>query len=251
MARPNNKAEFTQLIRRKLGEPIISIEVTEDQFDDVIDMAIEFYCQNVYEGSKTSTYVFDIATGTLEYDLASSIPNLFAVTDILSPYGFDNSMFPTQYGFTKDDVDFLFSLGKLEGNSLVDYSIAMQNISAVNKMIVPKTSWDFNYNTGLLRFGSQPSMTKAVASCTILLDYDGSGSGKYWSNNLLTEYTTALAKIQWGQNMKKFSSMSIPGGGEINAQGIFDEGMAEKERIETEVKENLFYSPEAFTPVLA
>ena len=254
MSRPKNKQEFTNFIKRKLGEPFVQIEVSPEQFDDIIDQALLFYTENIFEGQKNKILILDTVSGQLEYNLGQQINNLYSVTEVIDVNIFGN-LYPTTFGLTQQDIDFLFSLGRLEAGSLVDFEVALQNISAIREVILPKIQWDFNFNTGIFRLETEPppnvnSINRLGIVCSVLLDYDGSGSGKYWSNNFFIDYATALAKIQWGTNMKKFSGFNIPGGGQVNAQEIYQEGKDEKERLEQEALENLGFEPGAYTPYL-
>jgi len=252
MAKPQNKSEFQSYIKRKLGSPIIEIEITPDQFDDIIDEAVNFYCENVYEGQKDAAYLINLLDGTLEYVL-NDIPgleNLYSVTEVVDPTS-AGYIFPSNYGITPADVDWLVSLGRLEGNNLVDYEIAMEKISAIEHVVVPRTEWNYNFNTGILRFSTNPydRTNKVVLLCSILLDYDGNSTGKFWSNKWLIEYATSMVGMQWMQNLRKFSGLNIPGGGEINDR--YSEFKDEKDRLELYAVESLSYAPSAFVPYLA
>ena len=50
MAQPASRAEFTDYCLRKLGAPVLEINVDVDQVDDLIDDAIQFFQENCYNG---------------------------------------------------------------------------------------------------------------------------------------------------------------------------------------------------------
>jgi hypothetical protein len=54
----------------------------------------------------------------------------------------------------------------------------------------------------------------------------------------LREYTTQLFKRQWGENLKKFEGMTLPGGLQFNGQQIYNEAQEEITKMETEVTTN-------------
>jgi hypothetical protein len=56
-----------------------------------------------------------------------------------------------------------------------------------------------------------------------------------WNDRWLQRYATALIKKQWGQNLKKFSGIQLPGGVTFNGQQIFDEAEEELEKYEAEM----------------
>ena len=45
MARPNTRATFKEYCLRNLGKPVIDINVDEDQVEDRIDEAIQYFSQ--------------------------------------------------------------------------------------------------------------------------------------------------------------------------------------------------------------
>ena len=52
MAKPTNKEEFKQYCLRKLGHPVIQINVSDEQIDDRVDEAISFFNDYHYNGSE-------------------------------------------------------------------------------------------------------------------------------------------------------------------------------------------------------
>jgi len=52
MAEPNSKASLKEYIKRKLGAPVLEINVDDDQFDDRIDEALQYFREYHYDGSK-------------------------------------------------------------------------------------------------------------------------------------------------------------------------------------------------------
>jgi len=56
-----------------------------------------------------------------------------------------------------------------------------------------------------------------------------------WNDPWLKQYATALVKRQWGENLKKFEGMNLPGGLTFNGQKIWDEAREEIEKLDNEV----------------
>jgi len=54
----------------------------------------------------------------------------------------------------------------------------------------------------------------------------------------LIRYTEAHLKKQWGTNMKKFTGIPLPGGLMFNGQQIYDEAIAEIDKLEQEMLES-------------
>jgi len=51
MSEPNSKAALKEYIKRKLGAPVLEINVDDDQFDDRIDEALQYFREFHYDGS--------------------------------------------------------------------------------------------------------------------------------------------------------------------------------------------------------
>ena len=56
-----------------------------------------------------------------------------------------------------------------------------------------------------------------------------------WNDWWLRRYATCLIKRQWGENLKKFEGMQMPGGLTFNGQKIWEEATEEQRRLEEEV----------------
>ena len=60
MATPTTKEEFKQYCLRKLGAPVIEINVDDDQVDDRIDEALRYYWDYHFDGSDKIYYKHQI-----------------------------------------------------------------------------------------------------------------------------------------------------------------------------------------------
>jgi len=56
-----------------------------------------------------------------------------------------------------------------------------------------------------------------------------------WADRWLMTYTTSLIKRQWGENLKKFEGLQMPGGLTFNGQKIWEEATEEIRRLEDEM----------------
>ena len=74
---------------------------------------------------------------------------------------------------------------------------------------------------------------------------DGDTYTELYNDIFLKKYTTAMFKKQWGQNLIKFEGMQLPGGATLNGRQIYDDGVAELERLDEDL--NLKYAlPDQF-----
>jgi hypothetical protein len=56
-----------------------------------------------------------------------------------------------------------------------------------------------------------------------------------WNDLWLKEYTTALIKKQWGQNMLKYSGFTLPSGITLNGRDIYQDALTEIEQLEADL----------------
>jgi hypothetical protein len=252
-SRPDNKEELKEYIVRKLGGEWHPIELSDDNLEDVIMDALTFYMEQIYDGSKNVVVNLDVQEGTMDYNLRTLVGDgIFAVTEIVAS-GFQSGILPSAYGLSQSEVQFLFSLGSIPSGGLVDFSIKMQHFEAFNSLYIPKPNWNYNYGTGILTFNADPfkfilnnGQARLHLICAQLLDHDGTGGGRYWANRWLLQYAQALAWINYGINIGKFSGMSNPGGGEVNYQAFIDRGTQMKTDLEQFAYDNLSRNPESF-----
>jgi hypothetical protein len=65
---------------------------------------------------------------------------------------------------------------------------------------------------------------------------DPNSTTSIYNDMWLKEYTTALIKQQWGQNLIKFEGMQLPGGVIINGRQLYDDATSELERLRESIR---------------
>jgi len=230
MAVPNTRETFKQYCLRKLGAPVIEINVDDDQVDDRIDEAIRFYWDYHFDGSDKTFYKYRVTEQdiTNKYvtipDNIIGVVNLFPIGQALNT----NNLFNIRYQIALNDLYTLTSV------SMVPYYMALQHVQFLEAFLV----------------GQQPiRYNRIINKCYIDMDWNIITPGDYiileayqvvdpevytkaWSERLLQNYATSLIKEQWGSNLKKFEGMQLPGGLKFNGQKIFDEAMQERKELE-------------------
>jgi len=87
MAQPTTKAEFKEYCLRKLGKPVIEINVDQDQVDDRVDEALSYYADYHFDGVEKTYVKHQVANSsvtvanTIELD-SDSNPH-FKVGDVI------------------------------------------------------------------------------------------------------------------------------------------------------------------------
>lgn len=233
MAVPTSRAEFTEYCLRKLGKPVIEINVDEDQVGDRIDEALRYYWDYHFDGSEKTYYKKIIDQTDIDNKYITMPENIIGVVNIFdlgSALGLNN-LFNIRYQIALNDLYTLTSV------SMVPYYMAMSHVQFLEQMLVGKQPLRYNRHSDRLYIDMSWDQI-AVGNYLIVEAYQVLDPDVYtdaWGDRWLARYATCLIKQQWGQNMKKFRGMKLPGGIEFNGQQIYDEATAERQQLEQEM----------------
>jgi hypothetical protein len=305
MAKPTTRSTFKTYCLRELGFPVIDINVDDDQLEDRIDEALQFFQDYHFDGVEKIYMKHKITTD----DIARKwiyVPD--AVIGVVNVFPFDDSnssinMFDLRYQLRLHDLYDFTSV------SYVPYEITMQHIATLNLLFSGKPQYRFNrhlnklfldidWNNNIttndwvvvecyrkldpdtfiasgtanvanasvvvtgtrtnfyndlfigdeITVGSQTQTIVQINSDTSLNVYSAftstatgqtiskSGISDVWNDRFLKRYATALIKKQWGNNLKKFAGIQMPGGVMLNGQAIYDEAVVEIQKIEDDIQ---------------
>lgn len=244
MASPNSRATLKAFCLRRLGAPVIEVNVSPEQIEDCIDDAIQFF-QEFHGDATLRTYLKHLVTA--DDVLNEYIPlsnNIQMVTQLL-PFSSTSSggtgMFSVQYQMRMNDIQNMTNFGgglayfeQMGGYlSLIDMvlngtpQVTFQRME--NKLYIHGEWWNSQIKVG----------DYLVAEVYQVVD--PSTTTSIYNNIFIKNYTTALIKFRWGQNMSKFEGMQLPGGVTISGERILGEAQAEVERLEEKLR--LEYEP--------
>jgi len=233
MAPPTNREEFKAAILRRLGAPVIQVELDDDQLDDRVDFALNKFKDYHFDGSTDIMYAYQITSTDVANKYIPLPENVLGVVDI-----FDLSS--TLLGATPFNATYQFVLNNVwdwQSSSLVPYFMAFQNMQLIEQVLIGKAPIRYNRYLNRLYIDADwnrlPEGTFIVARAYEVVDPDQ--YTKVWSDQWLTRYAAAQAKQQWGQNLKKFNGAVLPGGMQINGQALFDEATAEIKELDDEL----------------
>ncbi len=305
MAAPATRAQFKTYCLRKLGFPVIDINVDDDQVEDRIDDALQYFQDYHFDGTekiymKHRVTAEDIARGWIY------VPDAVTFVTRVLPFDDSNSsvnMFDLRYQLRLHDLYDFTSV------SYVSYEITMQHIATLNLLFSGQPQFRFNrkqdkmyldidwvrdieegeyfviecyrkmapdtftargtanvssssntvVGTGTTFSGdfvegdyvTINSETRRIVRITsdsemqIAGPYDASansqtmtisGNSQVWNDRTLKKYATALIKKQWGENLKKFGGIQMPGGVTLNGKEIWDEAVEEISKIEEDME---------------
>lgn len=233
MANPTSRAQFKEYCLRRLGKPVIEINVDDDQVDDRIDEALAYYWDYHFDGTEKIYYKHQVTANNIA-DKSITLPdNIIGAVNVFSPGDAlnTNNLFNIRYQIALNDLYTLTSI------SLVPYYMAMQHIRVIEEILVGMKPLRYNRHRNILHIDMDWNVMD-VGQYILVEAYQVVDPDTYtdvWHDRWLAQYATALIKRQWGNNLKKFDGMQMPGGLTFNGQKIYDEAIEEINKLEQEM----------------
>lgn len=220
---------------RALGAPVLEINVDDDQLEDRIDEALEYWKQYHYDGIER-VYLKHTVTAT---DITNKyIPIADAVYGItrvipISQTSSSKSLFDIQYQLRLHD------LYDLTSTSLIYYKNVMSHIALLDMELNGPQMFRFNRLQNRLNidlnWGSDIKEGNIIV-CEAYRALDPTEFSKAWNETWLKKYVTALFKKQWATNIKKFSGIQLPGGVTLDGDKLYDEAIGEIKELEDDLQ---------------
>ena len=234
MAAPTTKAEFKEYCLRKLGKPVIEINVDDDQVDDRIDEALRYYYDYHFDGSDRTYYKHEITENDVANKYITLPENIIGAVSVFSigdPSIRADDLFNIRYQIALND---LYTLTNV---SIVPYYMVMEHLSLLTEMLVGKQPIRYSRHKDRLYVDTDWGNLR-VGSFLLVEAYEIVDPAVYadaWNDRWLQNYATALIKRQWGSNLTKFTGMSLPGGVQFNGEKIYNDAVDEINKMEQEM----------------
>lgn len=226
--RVQSRDQLAEYALRKLGEPVIQVNVAQEQLEDRINDALHMFIR--YHMDATRREVITIAV-TEEMIKTQTIPldkDIISVVDMVINPSFNMSMENLQYQmYFSDLISKTFT-----GSVMSSYSITRSYLSTLSQVMGDIYHiTDFNIHLNNVRVNYDWAKVKPGA----LMGFDvfrAVNTEDVWDNYWLKEYTTALIKEQWGSNLMKYQGPGLPGGGQLNGTEIYQTAMQDIQKLE-------------------
>ena len=247
MSTITSRTQFKDYCLRRLGFPVIDINVDDDQVEERIDDAIQYWQDYHFDGMQKVYYIHKLTQTDIDNkyldlsqvrDSSNNTTQVLGVTRIfpISDSQATVNMFDLRYQLRLNELyDFTSA-------SYINYNLTLQHLRTLELMFVGEIPVRFQRHTERLYvewawgYSQAPVGTTAIIECYTTLNPDV--YTKVWNDRWLKEYTTALIKRQWGNNLKKFGGIQLPGGVVLNGDKIFQEAADEIKTLETEMENN-------------
>tara|TARA_Y100000592_G_scaffold54507_1_gene85929 strand:+ start:1063 stop:1893 length:831 start_codon:yes stop_codon:yes gene_type:complete len=255
MAKPSTRQGLIDYCLRQLGAPVLEINVDDDQIDDLVDDAIQYFNERHFDGVEKMYLKYKIteddvnrgkAKGTAGvgivtttstdtsgrsynfYETENYIQVPDSVIGIEKIFKFDSSsisggMFSIKYQLFLNDLYYFNSV------ELLQYAMTKTYLEDIDFLLTPDKQIRFNKRQDRLYldidWGSQPAGEFIVIECYRALD--PASFTQIYNDSWMKQYLTALIKRQWGRNLSKFRGVKLPGGIELNGGEILQQAESE------------------------
>ena len=233
MAQPTTREQFKGWVLRKLGAPVIDINVSDEQIDDRLDEAIDFWRDYHYNGSQLVYMKHQITQDDKDngyITLPTTILGISGIFNMQSSISTGGGIFNVQYQFVLNNLE------DITGYNITNYYMSMQHLEFLQEMLVGKPMIRYNKHINRLHIDSSLD-TMPVGEYIIIEAYDvidGDTYSDVWSDRWLQNYASTLVKEQWGANLTKFNGMQLVGGVSFNGEQILSDAKEERRLMEEE-----------------
>ena len=274
MAQPSSREGLIDYAKRQLGFPVLEINVADEQFQDLLDDAIQVYQERHYDGIVRMYLKYKITqedidrgearggeknagitttTGTSTVGLTTSFnfeenqnylqmpPSVIGVNQIFkirSDTVYDG-LFNIKYQLFLND---LYQFGSID---LLQYSMVQTYLEDITFLLNPDMKFRFNIRQDRLYIDTDFKTINVgdhfVIDCFRILDPND--FTQVYNDQFLKRYFTALCKKQWGQNLIKFQGVQLPGGIQLNGRQIYDDGVKELDEIRAKMSSDYEMPP--------
>ena len=263
MAKPSTRQELIDYCLRRLGAPVLEINVDDDQIDDLVDDAIQYFNERHFDGVERMFLKYKITQSDIDRGSAKNTNGVGIVTttgsSTITGYGttsfnfyenstyiqvpdsvigiekiftFDTSsisggMFSIKYQLFLNDLYYFNSV------ELLQYSMVKSYLEDIDFLLTTDKQIRFNKRQNRLYldidWGSQAAGNYLVIECYRALD--PANFSNVYNDSFLKKYLTSLIKRQWGQNLIKFRGVKLPGGIELNGREIYEDAEREIQQL--------------------
>jgi len=258
MATPSTRETLKQYCLRNLGKPVIDINVDDDQVEDRIDEALQYFAQYHVDGVErmylkylvTADDITRMTTDASESVTENSITTTYkradnflvvpsSVVSVVNVFPLSDranlNMFDVRYQLRLNDLyDF-------SSTSIVHYEMTMRHLDFLDHILVGEKPMRFNQLSNRLYIDMDWGTDITAGEYLIFEVYRKVDPDTYtdlYDDLYLKRYVTALIKRQWGQNLSKFSGTAMLGGVTLNGPELFSSAIDEQQRLEEEIRLN-------------
>ena len=264
MAKPSTREQLKQYALRALGKPVIDINVDDDQLEDRLDEAYQYYANYHYDGIRRTYLKYQYtqadkdrmtANTSAETATKNSVTSSFvegqnfivvpeSVISVINIFPFSNkgnlNLFDVRYQLRLNDLyDF-------SSTSIINYDVVLRHLDFLDHVLVGEKPIRFNQHDNRLYVDMDWEEDLQVGEFLVIEAYRKLDPTTFTDVNddiFLKRYVTALFKKQWGANLSKFNGVAMLGGVTLNGGQIYSEALSDIEKLENELRTTYELNP--------
>ena len=263
MATPATRETLKQYALRALGKPVIEINVDDDQLEDRLDEALQYFAQYHYDGIQRAYLKYQytqadkdrMTTDSTESITKNSVTTTWkegnnfivvpeSVISVINIFPFSNksnmNLFDVRYQLRLNDLyDF-------SSTSMINYDIVLRHLDFLDHILVGEKPLRFNQHDNRLYVDMDWTNDLAVGEFMVIEAYrkmDPTVHTDVFNDIFLKRYVTSLFKKQWGANLSKFDGVAMIGGVTLNGRQIYSEALQDIEKLEQEIRSTFELNP--------
>ena len=235
---------------RRLGEPVVEINVDEDQIEDKVDDALQVYQEFHGDATQRVYYEHQLTQTDIDNKYITVPTNILYVTKMFpvsSAIINSSNFFSFNYQFAMSDMGVN---GMIGGGGLAYYEQTKQYMELIDMKVNGLPLITFSRRSNRVYLFSDIEDGGLTAGKYVALEVyetiDPTQHSAVYNDMFMKDFTTALIKEQWGMNMSKFEGMQLPGGVTISGRAILDDAKSEIETLRTRLREEQEIPPSMF-----
>lgn len=244
---PKTRAEFVEYCMRKLGHPVLRVNISPEQIDDRVDEAINRFQECHYNATEEQYYLIQITEQNVTDGYIDLPSDVLVVANIWRPSGTGSTLFSPEYQTYMSEINTYNQ--NLRQNVGIDHLfMTRSHFSLIKHFLVPELTFSYNAKTKRLRIAGGLANLRTQDGALILHAYktlamenpdnitDLEVFENLWTDKWLQNYATELMRLQWGQNLSKFQNVQLVGGVTLNGDQIKEEARANIEKLDEQLQ---------------
>ena len=237
MATLSSRQQLKDYALRRLGYPVVEINVDDSQLEDRLEDALQFFSEYHYDGSERVMLTHQITADDITNKYVSTTTINDSLISITRLFTFSNrsaNMFDLQYQLALNDF-----YGWHSSGTIANYDMVRRHMSMLQQILYTEKSIRFSRVTNKLYIDMKWDEELTADDFILIEGYAITNPETYteiYNDMFLKRYITALFKKQWGSNLSKFTGIQMPGGVEFNGSELMRQAQEEIDKIEEEVQ---------------
>ena len=249
------KSDLTEKILRRLGAPMVKIELETTTINDNIDYARQRFIKwAVGQATQETYYTVMLSGGVGTYDLPGDVVEVIGYDT--QPYGGVNQLFTiSNFMYNSGMFDQMLGrsggagTGAASGYNLVSYHVARDFLETLKRYVVDTYTYKYHKYTNTLELMPTPPVSASYINVDgiaydspgfiLLRTYTVEGTDEdLYDNMWILDYATALSKISLGYIRRKFAGFQAIGNMNISMDGdaLVSDGKEDIERLDVQLR---------------